>query len=293
MVLDSEDPLPQSAGDLPQHGMSPALAAAERTAWRLANIEFAWDINKALEFALLQTYAVPEIAGLLARTGEFSARTLKRYDDTALLIRAALCRGLGSESATRAFARINAMHGRYRIAHEDFRYVLATFMFTPVEWIAERGRRPLTAAEEEDWFQFWREFGQRMQIADLPETRAAFRAFARDYEARRFAFSPANAAIATATVDLLLAMHFVPRPLLPAGRAVVMAMCPPALVAALGFGEPPRLLRRAVAAAFRLRRFVLSRLPDNGKVKLLRFGDRTYREGWRIEELGTFPRDRR
>lgn len=49
--------------------------------------EFPWDMNQALSFALYRTYAVPGIGRLLAATGEFTERTQKRYDDTALHLR--------------------------------------------------------------------------------------------------------------------------------------------------------------------------------------------------------------
>ena len=62
---------PLAASELPADGEPGPIIAAERTAWRLAFVDFPWDINKALEFALLRTYAVPSISGLLARTGVF------------------------------------------------------------------------------------------------------------------------------------------------------------------------------------------------------------------------------
>ena len=129
----------RSSSDLPPDGKPEAVAAAEKTVWRLTFVDFPWDINKALEFALLRTYAVPSISGLLARTGEFEQRTAKRYDDTALLIREVLRNGLDSDNARRSFARINGMHGRFRIAPEDFLYVLSTFVFSPIDWLKASG----------------------------------------------------------------------------------------------------------------------------------------------------------
>ncbi len=165
---------------------------AERTVWRLSHIHFAWDINKALEFALLQTFAVPSISGFLDRTGEFSNRPLKRYDDTAILIREVMSNGLDSDRARRAFARINDMHGRFRIANDDFLCVLSTFVFTPNDWLDRFGRRKITEDERQDWFLFWREFGGRMGIAGLPTDVTAFRSFAIKLEKERFAPSPSN-----------------------------------------------------------------------------------------------------
>ncbi len=63
-----------------------ALRAAEATAHRLAGELFSWDLNRALELALLKTFCVPSISGLLARTGEFEQRPRKRYDDTGLML---------------------------------------------------------------------------------------------------------------------------------------------------------------------------------------------------------------
>ena len=59
--------------------------------------EFPWDMNQALSFALFRTYAVPSIGALLARTGELTERTQKRYDDTVLILDAVLEHGMDSE----------------------------------------------------------------------------------------------------------------------------------------------------------------------------------------------------
>ena len=42
--------------------------------------EFPFDTTRALELAFSRTFAVPSIAQLLASTGEFTDRALKRYD---------------------------------------------------------------------------------------------------------------------------------------------------------------------------------------------------------------------
>jgi hypothetical protein len=62
----------------------------------LATHEFPWDMNQSLSFALYRTYAVPSIGRLLAETGEFTRRTQKRYDDTALILDTILEHGLAS-----------------------------------------------------------------------------------------------------------------------------------------------------------------------------------------------------
>lgn len=291
-IPDSALPMPASEAELPPGPKSAALIAAERVAWRLANVDFPWDVNKALEFALLRTYAVPSISGLLERTGEFRQRTLKRYDDTALLIREVLANGLDSDRAARAFARINDMHGRFRIAEADFLYVLSTFVFSPIDWLAAYGRRPLSEAEMLAWFAFWREFGARMGLRAIPATLEDLRAFAEGYERERFATAPSNRVIADATIDLVLGQYGVPRAFRSAGRQAVLALCEPALVRALGHAEPPAALRRLVPGLLALRRHVLRLLPPNRRPNPPRFGRTTYPEGYNIEELGTFARPR-
>ncbi len=286
---DSSAAQPQAASELPTDGKPEPIVAAERTVWRLAFIDFPWDINKALEFALLRTYAVPSISGLLARTGEFEHRTAKRYDDTALLIREALRNGLDSERARRAFARINGMHTRFRIANDDYLYVLSTFVFSPIDWIEKYGRRAMDEAERQAWFVYWNEFGRRMRISGLFDTIDQFRAFARDYEARHFVYAPTNRLIAERTIDLVLSMYHVPRALQPSARPLALAICDPPLVAALGFPEPAPILRKLAGAALRMRRAVLRRLPPNRAPNWLAVGAGTYPNGYSIEELGTFP----
>ena len=287
-TLDSDQPFAASEYDLPAGQKSPDLVRAERTVWRLAHVHFAWDINKALEFALLSTFAVPSISGLLDRTGEFSNRTLKRYDDTAILIREVLSNGLDSDRARRAFGRINDMHGRFRIANDDFLYVLSTFALSPIDWLDRFGRRGMTDEEKEDWFLYWREFGRRMGIAGLPAHIGAFRSFAKEFEKKRYAQSPSNRAVAQPTIDLLLNQYLVPPFLYPAGRAFVMALCSPHLVQALGYPATSSALGRIAEGAMGLRRTILRLLPEAARPKYIPFGKQTYSEGYNIEELGTF-----
>ena len=48
--------------------------------------EFPFDTTRALELAFFRTFAGASMAQLLASTGEFTDRALKRNDDTDLLI---------------------------------------------------------------------------------------------------------------------------------------------------------------------------------------------------------------
>jgi hypothetical protein len=68
---------------------------------------------RALELALSHTFAVPSIAQLLASTGEFTDRALKRYDDTDLLISTFAENGYDSAVGRAAIRRMNQIHGRF------------------------------------------------------------------------------------------------------------------------------------------------------------------------------------
>src|SRR5947209_7492468 len=129
---------------------------------------FPFDTTRALEFALFRTYAVPRIAALLDRTGEFAHRPQKRYDDTDLIVSELMEWGYDSPRGQAALARMNALHGRFKIANDDFLYVLSTFVYEPIRWNARYGWRPMIEAEKLGMFHFWRAVGERMGIQGIP-----------------------------------------------------------------------------------------------------------------------------
>lgn len=96
--------------------------------------DFPFSTTRSLELALFRTFVAPSIAGLLDRTGEFGKRTQKRYDDTDLILSEMVEYGYESERGARAIARLNELHGRFRISNADFLYVLSTFVFEPIRW---------------------------------------------------------------------------------------------------------------------------------------------------------------
>ena len=262
---------------------------AHEVIFRLGAFDFAWDIEKALEFALFRTYAVPSISGLLVKTGEFERRTRKRYDDTELILSEIAENGPASERGQAALARMNAMHGAYRIANSDMLYVLSTFVFEPIRWVERFGWRGLTAQEREAIFVYYQDLGARMGIRELPETATELEAFNEAYEVEHFRFAESNARIGRATADLLLGFYL-PRVLVPLGRPAVAAMMDPPLREAMGVDDPPGWVAWAVPAALRLRARALRVLPKRRRARLItKRRTPTYPKGYRIAELGTFP----
>ena len=69
--------------------------------------EFPWDTTRSLELALFRTFAVPSIAELLDRTGEFGRAAQKRYDDTDLILSTIVEAGYDSDIGKRAMRQMN------------------------------------------------------------------------------------------------------------------------------------------------------------------------------------------
>jgi len=260
----------------------------EAIARHIYALEFSRDIEMSLQFALFRTYAVPSISRVLAATGEFETRPRKRYDDTELILAEVMENGLDSPRGQRSIARMNAMHGRFRIDNADMLYVLSTFVCEPIRWLDRFGRRPMTGRERRAWFLYYRGLGARMGIRDIPSELADLMRWNTRYEAANFRFADTNRRIGGATRDLLLGFYL-PRRLVRIGRPVVHALLDRPLREAMGFPEAPWWLRRSVMAAMRMRAGVLRRLPPRRTPRHLTALPRpTYPEGYRIEELGTF-----
>lgn len=255
---------------------------------RLSNVyEFPWDTQRALEFALFRTYAVPSISGLLHQTGEFYTRTQKRYDDTGIIISLLYAYGYDSERGRAALRNMNRQHGRYAIGNDDFLYVMSTFVYEPPRWLKRFGWRPMSEHEQLALFHFWRALGRRMNLQHLPTDYAAFEQFNCDYEAQHFAYAPSNQAVGAATVDLMLSWYL-PRPLFALGRPAVYALLDAPLRRAFGFPTPPAWLTAAAEAALRLRARALRALTgDRTQPRVLAdLPSRTYPRGYAIDDLG-------
>ncbi|MBV7380675.1 oxygenase MpaB family protein [Maritimibacter dapengensis] len=266
----------------------PETEYADIARW-LGSIEFAWDIERALEFALFRTYAVPSISGLLARTGKFEAAPRKRYDDTELLLSEPMEHGLDSERGRAAVERLNAIHGRFRISNEDMRYVLSTFVCEPVRWCAENAKRKFKDHEVRAWTNYYIDLGSRMGITDLPSDFAGFEALNRDYGASHFQFAETNKKIADASVELLLGFYL-PRSLFPLGRPVIRAMMDDPLLEAMGYEPAPWFVKAMVRIALDLRAAVVRLLPRRRRPLFLTQRKRpTYPGGYLISELGNGP----
>ncbi|MEU0333484.1 oxygenase MpaB family protein [Streptomyces sp. NPDC006193] len=252
-------------------------------------LEFPWDYARALELALYRTYAVPSIGRLLARTGEFTERTQKRYDDTVLLLDTIVEHGFAAEQGRTAIRRINQMHRSYDISDDDMRYVLSTFVVMPRRWIDAYGWRRLSGHEIAATVEYYRTLGRHMGIPGIPRTYEEFETLLDSYEEANFGWDEASREVSDATLDLVASWY--PRPLAPLVRTATLALLDESLLRAFRYPRPgaatSALVRRAVRTRGRLVRLLPPRRTphfarQNWEVK-------GYPHGYRAADLGTHP----
>lgn len=252
---------------------------------RMVCYDFPFDTTRALEFALFRTYCVPSISGLLDRTGEFARCPQKRYDDTDLIVSEMMEWGYDSARGAAALARMNQIHSHFKIANEDFLYVLSTFVFEPIRWNARFGWRRMREQERLAFFYFWRAVGERMGIRDIPADYAVFEQFNLTAERTRFIFAESNARIGRATRELFASWF--PGWSRPLVRRMIHAMLDEPVRQAFGFPQASPILRATINSAMRLRALVLRILPKRRAPRLrTEMAHRSYPQGYRLELTG-------
>jgi hypothetical protein len=256
----------------------------QRIAFLSTTYDFPWDTQKAYEFALIRTFAVPNSSNLMVATGEFTNRTQKRYDDTVIIISTIGFHGYASPEGRAAIRRMNQIHGRYQIPNEEFLYVLSTFVFEPIRWNKKYGWRPLSEKEKLAGFYFWREVGKYMNIKDIPETIEDFERFNLRYEREHFAYHDNNKKLAEATKNLFLSW-FLPKSLWNLGSHFIYAVMDKPMRDAFGFPEPRLWATWTVNAALKARAFIAGLLPPR-KTPYILPPTRTYPKGYDIENVG-------
>jgi hypothetical protein len=184
-----------------------------------------------------------------------------------------------------ALERMNWAHSHFRIANDDFLYVLSTFIYEPVRWIDRFGWRPTCRNERLGYYCFWREVGKRMGITGIPGSYEAFDSWARQYERERFRFAESNQRVGSATRELFVSWF--PTFVAPLVRYSIYALLDDRMLEAFGFPHPLRGSRGLIARLLRLRGRVVRRLPPRRRAHFFTDNpNRTYPRGYRIPELG-------
>jgi hypothetical protein len=251
--------------------------------------EFPWDSQQALSFALFRTYAVPSIGRLLHDTGELTGSVQRRHDDTAIILEVIAEQGMESPDGRAGVRRMNQMHGSYDISNDDMRYVLSTFVVTPVRWVERYGWRDGSDAERLATVRYYQRLGRLMGITDVPDDYQGFADLMDAYERDIYVHDPKSRAVADATLDLFVT--FYPRALRPLMRRFSIALLDDHLRETFGYPRPPALLVRLAHGSLVARGRLVRFLPSRGRPKLLRDTHRvrSYPGGFMIERLGTFP----
>jgi ER-bound oxygenase mpaB/B'/Rubber oxygenase, catalytic domain len=255
----------------------------DEVVWLVSRHEFPWDYQQGTGVAFLRDYAIPSIAGLLDRTGEFEHDGVKRYDDTLLVAEEAGIEGIESARSHAAVRRLNRIHGQYDIPDHEFRYVLATTIVGPVQWIKQYGWRNLDPVELRALAKNTTRFGELMGLKELPTTYDGYLTLLRDYEAEHFAATSAATRVTDATLRIGRAVA--PLPLKPLVRRVTIALMDEPLRVALGMPRQPAWFVAAVRGALRARAWGLRAF---GAPRRTPFHHRpsTYPHGYSLADLG-------
>lgn len=206
----------------------------------IAQLEFPFTFQKALQFALFRTYGIPSISRLLDTTSQLSnvATASKRYADTAVLIREFMSSEPSHPRTLEAIARMNYIHSVYQkngsIRDDDMLYTLSLFCLEPIRWVERYEWRSLEAFEQCALGTFWKSIGDAMGISFRKLVSAEkgwedglhwlhdLEAWSQQYEKENMVPHAANNKTADRTVAILL--WGLPTALIPFGERVVSAL---------------------------------------------------------------------
>ncbi|MFJ5230073.1 DUF2236 domain-containing protein [Kitasatospora sp. NPDC088391] len=200
-----------------------------------------------LTLGFVRTFAVPQIAGVLAGTGRLTTAPKARAKATGAVMFELIGHGVDSPRGREVVAELAALHRLPGVDAETMRYVLACFTVCPVEF-ARGGAAVRSAA-----FAFQAELARALGLPPLPgPDLAGVAAWMRAFEADRFAPSEAGQAL-WRSVSALFAARL-PGPLARRAPAFAAALLDDPLRAAFAVPRPSWPLRAAAAVAFRLAR---------------------------------------
>ncbi|MFD3925650.1 oxygenase MpaB family protein [Streptomyces sp. NPDC058614] len=256
----------------------------ERISNMVSRYEFPWDYRLGFEYAVMIDNTVPSISELLVKTGQFRDHGQKRFDDTMLFEYELKRAGLDSPHGRAAVRALNAVHGRYDIANDDYLFILASQTLGPIDWINTYGWRRLTGHETRALVNTSRRMGQLMGIKDIPRDLAGFRTVLETTLRDRARFQDTNRQ-ATEYVIQIIARWY-PAPLRPLIPHAVTALVDPHLRALLGLSDPPAPFSRAVRAALKTRGRLVRLLPPRPAHRPYTPKPNSYPAGWTIAQLG-------
>ena len=239
----------------------------------IAELEFPFTFEKALQFALFRTYGIPSISKLLVYTSQFSSveTACKRFADTVVLTSEFVGNAPASERTLEAISRMNYIHGVYqragKITNEDMLYTLSLFAGEPVKWIERYEWRKLESVEKCAIGTYWKSIGDAMGISygKLPSADKGWKdglqwleevvEWGEKYEDMYMVPNESNKTTADQTTKILL--WGVPNALKQHGKHIVCALMDDKLRKAMIYDKPPQIYFDLVEFVFTLRKIFL------------------------------------
>ncbi|KAI1405099.1 hypothetical protein F4819DRAFT_444865 [Hypoxylon fuscum] len=244
----------------------------------LAEQEFPHVFSAAIFFALFKSYGIPSISRLLVSTDQFVSNdglktTSKRAADTSVLLCNMVIGKPSSERATAAVARTNYLHSSHRragkISDDDMLYTLSLFVLEGIRWTEKYEWRHLTDMERCAVATFWKALGEDLEVSyhqlasngnwtDGLSWLEELDAWSCQYEAHSMVPSSDNAALASATMDMLL--YELPNSFKPMGRKFASILLGPRLREAMKIPHPPPHYETIFYYVITLRKFIVRHL---------------------------------
>lgn len=247
--------------------------------------EFPFDYLMGGMQAYFHDFSIPTVSALLDHTNEFGARTVKRFEDTGIILLEIVKHGYDSPRGREAMRHMNQIHRRFNIGNEDFLYVLTTVIYEPIYWIDRFGYRPLSENEKLASFYFWREVGRRMHITGMPDTYAALEQFKHRYECEHVVYTDASRRVGEATWTAF-AQYF-PRWLRPLARQCLFVGMDDVVRRAFALRRPSPLVMGPVVVLLRMRAAVIRHSsPRKEPFFSIDQPQISYPNGYTIREVG-------
>lgn len=239
----------------------------------MAQLEFPFTFEKALQFALFRTYGIPSISKLLVETSQLSQvdTACKRYTDTALLITEYMAHAPADPRAVESITRMNQIHSGYqragKISNNDMLYTLSLFAVEPIRWIDKYEWRKLTEVEKCAIGTFWKSIGDDMGI-DYGTLKSPPNGFidglqwlekmtdwSQKYEEKYMVPDQNNKTTGDETTKILL--WTLPRSMKKAGVHAVSALMDDRLRTAMMYETPPPIYFFLIKTIFGIRKILL------------------------------------
>ncbi|MEV7090480.1 oxygenase MpaB family protein [Streptomyces sp. NPDC093085] len=216
-----------------------------------------------LSLGFIRTFAVPDIARVLAATGRMTSAPRVRAKATGVAMFTLIGRGVDSDEGRPIVEELRRVHERPGITPELMRYVLACFTVCPLRFIDDHGHRPATPEERSAAYAFHVGLSDALGITDITDTTgdpdagaasglAGVERWMRAFEERNFAPSPEGDALWAATSTGLLGRRL-PRPLAGLAPAVAASLLDAPLREALRIRRAPAPVRALMSLALRAR----------------------------------------